>query len=100
MTPMTDLWQQHKVRVRGCIAWRVREDTAVNDILQDVFLKVHTGLPRVKSSGSLAAWLFRIAGNAMADHYRSKSLCLFARVSVYLGYDALGVAVPNDRRIS
>jgi RNA polymerase sigma-70 factor (ECF subfamily) len=69
---MTDLWQEHKARLRGYIARRVREGDAVDDILQDVFLKAHVGLPGVKSSDSLAAWLFRIAGNAIADHYRSQ----------------------------
>jgi RNA polymerase sigma-70 factor (ECF subfamily) len=69
---MTDLWQEHKARLRGYIARRVREGDAVDDILQDVFLKARVGLPGVKSSDSLAAWLFRIAGNAIADHYRSQ----------------------------
>jgi RNA polymerase sigma-70 factor (ECF subfamily) len=69
---MTDLWLEHRARLRGYIARRVRERDAVDDILQDVFLKAYAGLPGVKPSGSLAVWLFRIAGNAIADHYRSQ----------------------------
>ena len=70
MAPMSDLWMEHRTRLRGYVAKRVRERDAVDDILQDVFLKAHASLHTVKSHGSLAAWLYRIAANAIADHYR------------------------------
>lgn len=72
MEPVTDLWQEHKSRLRRYIAGRVRGSDAVDDILQDVFLKAHISLHTVKSPGSVTAWLFRIAANAIADHYRSE----------------------------
>ncbi len=72
MAPMADFWQEHKTRLRGYIAKRVRGSDAVDDILQDVFLKAHTSLHTVKSRGSITAWLFRIAANAIVDHYRSQ----------------------------
>lgn len=72
MTPVTELWRQHRAALRGYIAGRVREADAVDDILQEVFLKAYTGLHAVKSPGSVAAWLFRIAANTIADHYRSR----------------------------
>ena len=43
---------------------------AVDDILQDVYLKALTNLDTVR--GSLSAWLYRIAANAVIDHYRSR----------------------------
>jgi RNA polymerase sigma-70 factor, ECF subfamily len=72
MPPISDLWIEHKTRLRAYIAKRVREREAVDDILQDVFLKAHASLNTVKSQGSLAAWLYRIAANAIADHYRGQ----------------------------
>jgi RNA polymerase sigma-70 factor (ECF subfamily) len=71
MTPITDLWQEYRSRLRSYIAKRVREREAVDDILQDVFLKVSANLHTVRSHGNIPAWLFRIAANAIADHYRS-----------------------------
>jgi RNA polymerase sigma-70 factor (ECF subfamily) len=50
----------------------VREDDAVDDILQDVFLKASENLHSLKSRGSVAAWLYRISANAIVDHYRSR----------------------------
>ena len=72
MAPMTDFWQEHKARLRSYIAKRVRESDAVDDILQEVFLKVHTHLHTVKSHGSISAWLYRVAANAIVDHYRAQ----------------------------
>lgn len=72
MEPTIDFWQEHKIRLRRYIARRVRGNDAVDDILQDVFLKAHTSLHSVKTPGSVTAWLFRIAANAIADHYRSE----------------------------
>lgn len=65
-----DFWDEHKTRLRGYIAKQVRDHAAVDDILQDVFLKAHTSLHTVRSHGSLAPWLYRIAANAITDHYR------------------------------
>lgn len=72
MMPITDFWQEHKSRLRGYIAKRVHESAAVDDILQDVYLKAYTSLHTVKSHGSITAWLFRIAANAIVDYYRSQ----------------------------
>lgn len=72
MTPMTDFWQEHRSRLRGYIAKRVHDRNAVDDILQEVFLKVNASLHSVKSHGSISAWLYRIAANTIADHYRAQ----------------------------
>jgi RNA polymerase sigma-70 factor, ECF subfamily len=71
-TLIHDLWSEHRARLRGYIAKRVREDDAVDDILQTVFLKASEKLHSLKSRGSVAAWLYRIAANAIVDHYRSR----------------------------
>lgn len=70
MKPIADFWQMHHARLRSYIAKRVRD--AVDDILQEVFLKVNAGLHTVKSQGAISAWLYRVAANSIADHYRSQ----------------------------
>jgi RNA polymerase sigma-70 factor (ECF subfamily) len=72
MAPITDLWQEHKTRLRAYISRRVSDSHDVDDILQEVFLKAHVNLHTVKASGSISGWLYRIASNAIADHYRSQ----------------------------
>lgn len=74
MEPIATLWERHKTGMRGYVAKRVGESDAIEDILQEVFVKAHSQLYGLKSPGSVAAWLFRIASNAIADHYRLKKL--------------------------
>ncbi len=69
---MFDFWIEYKTRLRSYIARRVQNRDDVDDILQDVFLKAHASLHTVKSHGSITAWLYRIAANAIADHYRGQ----------------------------
>lgn len=66
------IWQEYHPRLRAFIKRRVVDDSAVEDILQNVFLKVHTGLPSLKERTKLQSWLYQIARNAIIDHYRSQ----------------------------
>ena len=67
-------WTDVASKLRGYIRTRVRDHAAAEDILQETFLKAHTRIAQLKSPEKLEGWLFLIARNAVADHYRrSKS---------------------------
>jgi len=71
MTSIADLWEDHRARLRGFVAKRVRDRHAEEDILQEVFLKLQANRHTLKSPESISAWLFRVAANAIADYYRA-----------------------------
>src|SRR5438270_9812492 len=64
------IWNEVANQLRSFIRSRVRDHTAAEDILQDVFLKIHQKLPTVRVSERLEAWVWRITRNAIADHFR------------------------------
>ena len=64
------VWTDVASKLRGYIRTRVRDHAAAEDILQDVFLKAHTRIAQLQSPEKLEGWLFLIARNAVADHYR------------------------------
>jgi RNA polymerase sigma-70 factor, ECF subfamily len=66
------LWTAFSGRLRGFIAKRVREDADIDDILQDVFAKIHAGLGTLKDEDNLEAWLFQVTRRAIVDHYRRR----------------------------
>jgi RNA polymerase sigma-70 factor (ECF subfamily) len=82
------IWAAFSGRLRGFIAKRVREDVDIDDILQDVFAKIHAGLGDLKEEDKLEAWLFQVARRAVVDHYRM-------RRSVELPED-LAVSTPPE----
>jgi len=40
------------------------------DILQDVFIKIHSSIDSLQNETKLRAWIFQIARNTIIDHYR------------------------------
>jgi RNA polymerase sigma-70 factor (ECF subfamily) len=65
------VWHVFHDRLRGYVSRRVRRPAEVEDIVQKVFLEIHRGLPRLRQRDRVGAWLFRVAHNAVVDHYRS-----------------------------
>jgi RNA polymerase sigma-70 factor (ECF subfamily) len=64
------IWQELASELRGFIRARVRNHAAAEDILQDVFVKIHHKLPTLRAGERLEAWVWRITRNAITDHFR------------------------------
>ena len=71
MTAKTEeLWQELHDSLRAFIARRVSDQGHVEDILQDVFVRVHRQIDSVSDPGRLISWIYQITRNAIIDHYR------------------------------
>jgi RNA polymerase sigma-70 factor (ECF subfamily) len=64
------IWSEFGDRLRAFIARRVDSDADAEDILQDVFLRIHRHAGAVKDGERLVSWLFQVTRNAIADFYR------------------------------
>ncbi len=66
-----ELYEHHFARVYAFIARRVPDRDQAQDLTADVFHQAFANLARFEWRGvPFAAWLFRIAANAMADHWK------------------------------
>ncbi len=72
-TDLTALWQVFHDRLYRFIQQRVKNPADADDILQDVFLRIHHRLSTVRDRDRLVSWIFQIARHAVIDHYRSSS---------------------------
>ena len=72
MTSTDAVWTEFGGRLRGFIARRVRNPADVDDVLQDVFAKIHAGLGGLKESEKLEAWIFQVARRAVVDAHRKR----------------------------
>lgn len=73
MTSTSHIWSSFSNYIRAFVAKRVSNSTDVDDIMQDVFLKVHLNLSSIKKEGRLQSWLFSITRNVIHDFYRKQS---------------------------
>lgn len=65
-----DIWPQYRSRLRAFLRSRVSNPEDAEDLLQDISVKVFTGLPALEDSAKLKSWLFQTAQRAIIDHYR------------------------------
>lgn len=68
---MTSVWEQVHTGLRSFIARRVEDQAAVDDILQDVFVRMHRQMAGLKNPKKVVSWVFQITRNAIVDYYRS-----------------------------
>ncbi|MEP7187679.1 MAG: RNA polymerase sigma factor SigZ [Roseiflexaceae bacterium] len=72
MAASEQLWETFSVPLHQFIQRRVRDPHSAEDILQDVFLKIHTRIDTLHQQDRVAAWIYQIARNAIADYYRAQ----------------------------
>jgi RNA polymerase sigma-70 factor (ECF subfamily) len=65
------IWQQIHNGLRAFISKRVANEAEVDDIVQDVWLKMQRGLDGLKDQRRLISWIYQIARHAIIDHYRA-----------------------------
>lgn len=63
-------WEAFVKQMRGFVSRRVSDPNDADDIVQEVFLKVHERIGTLRDGSRFAPWLYRIARNAIVDHYR------------------------------
>jgi RNA polymerase sigma-70 factor (ECF subfamily) len=66
-TAFRELVDQYKGLVFGLIARSVPNRARAEELAQDVFLKVHKGLPYFRGESKLSTWIYRIVVNALSQ---------------------------------
>jgi RNA polymerase sigma-70 factor (ECF subfamily) len=65
------VWRELHDQLLRFIARRVRTPEDAEDILQEVMLRIHRHGGDLEHADRIASWVYRIATNAIADHYRT-----------------------------
>jgi RNA polymerase sigma-70 factor (ECF subfamily) len=64
------IWAGLSADLRRFIRRRVADDHVTEDLLQEIFVRVHRSLPSLQEADRLPAWVYRIARNVIHDHHR------------------------------
>jgi RNA polymerase sigma-70 factor (ECF subfamily) len=56
--------------LRRFVARRVDDPQAVDDILQETYLRLHTHLGTLRQPERLTSWVYQVTRRAIIDHYR------------------------------
>jgi RNA polymerase sigma-70 factor, ECF subfamily len=66
------LWREFSAPLRQFLSTRTHTKSDADDLLQDVFVRIHKTLPTLREPAKLQGWVYRIARNAVIDHYRTR----------------------------
>ncbi len=64
-------WKELDAKLRPFVARRVRTPADVDDVVQDVFLRIQRGASGLENSERFGPWVYRIARTAIVDHHRA-----------------------------
>jgi RNA polymerase sigma-70 factor, ECF subfamily len=66
-------WQDIERRLRPFVARRVASPADVEDVLQEIYIRVHRGLSSLRDGQSFGGWVYRVAQSCIADAARARA---------------------------
>ena len=66
------IWMKVQAKLKAYVRMKIRDDASADDVLQEIFLKMHQNLHQLREEEKAEYWLFRIAQNAVNDHFRRR----------------------------
>src|SRR5438477_11789172 len=89
-----ELVDRYKDLVFGLIGRTVQDRSRAEDLAQDVFLRIHRGLPYFRGEARLSTWIYRIVANVcVQDQMRPAAIPLDGEPSRH----AAAVSAPDRR---
>ena len=88
------LWSELRTRLLSFLRRRVATPEDAEDLLQEVFTRIHENASALGEVESVTGWVYRTAGNAVTDYYRRRGA--FARATEALATVPLAVAEDED----
>ncbi|MCP3677103.1 MAG: RNA polymerase sigma factor SigZ [Deltaproteobacteria bacterium] len=70
------VWEDFRESLKGFISARVQNQDDAEDILQDVFFKIHTRIDTLKDEDRLPSWIYQITRNSIIDYYRGRKVTI------------------------
>jgi RNA polymerase sigma-70 factor (ECF subfamily) len=86
-------WRRLDAALHGFFRGRVSDEQVRADLVQDVLLRIHERREQLRDDDRLSAWAFRVARNALVDHYRGAPAAEALPELSVPGHD---VDLPND----
>ncbi len=71
-TKSEEIWEDFHSELKRFIEKRIADTSVVEDILQEVFLKIHSRITTLKEETRLRSWIYQITRNTIIDHYRKR----------------------------
>ena len=76
MNATEKVWMEYHAKLLTFILNRVHDRPTAEDILQNIFLKIHAQIESLREETKLESWLYQLSRNTIIDYYRSRKQTL------------------------
>jgi RNA polymerase sigma-70 factor (ECF subfamily) len=66
-------WNEFSSGLQSFILSKVKNNADAEDILQEIYIKIHNSIDTLNDKTRIKSWIYQIARNMIIDYYRSKS---------------------------
>ena len=66
------IWLKFNGKLKSFIFSKVKDDALADDLLQEVFIKIHRLIGQLKDENKLQAWVYQITRNTVYDYFRTQ----------------------------
>lgn len=67
-----NIWKEFNQELLGFIKVRINNAENAEDILQEVFIKIHKNAHHLSDNKKISSWIYQITRNTIIDFYRKK----------------------------
>jgi len=64
------IWEKYHQDIKQFILSKIKNEDIANDVLQEIFIKIHTKIDSLKDQDKLKSWIFMIARNTVLDYFK------------------------------
>lgn len=69
-----EVWKEFSGQIRGYLLGKVKQRDDAEDLLQEIFIKIHNNISTLQDVKKLAPWIHQIVRNTLTDYYRKHNL--------------------------
>jgi RNA polymerase sigma-70 factor, ECF subfamily len=66
------IWQQFEPELKRFALSKLKDKDTRDDILQEVFIKLHTQKETIQDPSRIKQWLYQVTRNTITDHFRKR----------------------------
>ena len=71
MEGIEKIWLNFEDKLKAFILGKVKDNAVAEDILQEVFIKIHLKIDTLKDETKFKPWIYQITRNQIIDYFRS-----------------------------
>lgn len=79
---MEDIWLKFENKLRAFTMSKVHDKSVTDDILQELFIKIHANIDKVKDETKIQSWIYQICRNLIVDYFRGQSKNRYAEFPI------------------